>query len=107
MTTRTLIGTCALALMTLGAASVGALAPGRPPAGGPAHPAPAADTVPPRAGDVLKPDSYHRITNTGVYGLGAQRPGNSYALSSGLLVRIDSETGKVLSILRMQRDILD
>lgn len=61
----------------------------------------------PAVGDVLKPGQYHLILNPGRYGLGPEPQGSRYAIAAGLLVRIDARSGKILSILREQREILD
>lgn len=61
----------------------------------------------PAVGDVLKPGQYHLILNPGRYGLGPEPPDSRYAIAAGLLLRIDARSGKILSILREQREILD
>lgn len=59
------------------------------------------------AGDVLKPEQYHLITNPGLYGLGPEPPDSRYVIAAGLLLRLHARSGKILSILREQREILD
>lgn len=66
-----------------------------------------AKTARPQVGDVPAPGSYHVIRQPGRYGLGPELPGSRYALIAGLLVRIDARSGKILSILRPQREVLD
>ncbi|RMC37883.1 hypothetical protein [Paracoccus alkanivorans] len=58
-------------------------------------------------GDTLPPDQVHIITNPGLYGLGPEPAGSKYAVAGGKLIRINPKTGKVLSILRSQSEILD
>ncbi|MBU3030452.1 RcnB family protein [Paracoccus marinaquae] len=70
-------------------------------------PAALADDSKPQVGDLLPEGSFHPISNPGLYGLGPEPRGSRYAVASGLLVRIDVETGKILSILRQQDEILD
>ncbi|MCF3973483.1 hypothetical protein [Paracoccus salsus] len=61
----------------------------------------------PRVGDILAGSGFHLVTNPGLYGLGPARIGNRYAVVSGMLVRIDEKTLKILSILRGIDAILD
>ncbi|RNF33401.1 hypothetical protein [Paracoccus methylarcula] len=58
-------------------------------------------------GDRLPADQVHVITKPGLYGLGPEPANSKYAVAHGKLIRIDPETGKVLSILRSQTEILD
>ncbi|MDO5632841.1 MAG: hypothetical protein Q4G22_13540 [Paracoccus sp. (in: a-proteobacteria)] len=60
-----------------------------------------------QVGDVLNLGSIHIVAHPGRYGLGLPPSGDDYAIVNGRLIRIDSESGKVLSILRMVDAILD
>lgn len=53
-----------------------------------------------RVGDILNADRITMIERPGLYGLGLAPEGSAFALSSGKLLRIDPETGQILSILR-------
>jgi|GEM_PF-1233032 len=54
----------------------------------------------PVIGDVPDQARVKLIRNPGSFGLGTEINGSSYAVVSGHLVRIDRETGRILSILR-------
>lgn len=58
-------------------------------------------------GDILDLGTIHIINQPGLYGLGEPPLGNRYAVVDGRLVRIDSETGRLLSIIRLVDAILD
>lgn len=58
-------------------------------------------------GDVLDWDDIHLIRQPGLYGLGDPPGGNRYAIVDGRLVRVESETGRLLSIIRLVNAILD
>lgn len=58
-------------------------------------------------GDVFDLNSIHIVTQPGLYGLGKPPASNSYAVIGGQLVRVDSDTGRLLSIIRMVDKILD
>lgn len=58
-------------------------------------------------GDIYDLDDIHIITRPGLYGLGEPPEGNRYAIVDGRLVRVDSETGRLLSIIRLVNAILD
>lgn len=58
-------------------------------------------------GQVIPPSRLHIVTNPGFYGLGNPPAGDSYAIVDGRLVRIDSQTRRVLSIIRLIDKILD
>ncbi|MDO5613565.1 MAG: hypothetical protein Q4G14_10040 [Paracoccus sp. (in: a-proteobacteria)] len=60
-----------------------------------------------QVGDVLNLGSIHIVTHPGLYGLGTPPAGDHYAIVNGRLIRVDGETGKVLSILRIVDRILD
>lgn len=60
----------------------------------------AADQAPPVAGDVPPPGQTQLIDNPGIYGLGPGLPGSRYAVVAGYLVRIDTASGKIQSVLR-------
>ncbi|MDO5704537.1 MAG: hypothetical protein Q4G49_05605 [Paracoccus sp. (in: a-proteobacteria)] len=62
---------------------------------------------PVHVGDVLKLDGIHIINQPGRYGLGVPPAGDDYAVVNGRLIRVDSKSGKVLSILRQVDAILD
>lgn len=66
-----------------------------------------AETVNFDVGDTLPPDQVHIVTKPGLYGLGPEPANSKYAVAHGKLIRIDPETGQVLSILRSQTEILD
>lgn len=59
-----------------------------------------ADSVKVVAGEAPPIDSIYFIDEPGVYGLGPEIPGSRYAIVANVLVRLDSKTNKVLSILR-------
>lgn len=58
-------------------------------------------------GDILDLSTVHIIRDPGRYGLGVPPSGNRYAIVDGRLVRVDSETGRLLSIIRLVNAILD
>ena len=58
-------------------------------------------------GDVLDWDDIHIVNQPGLYGLGNPPDGNRYAIVDGRLVRVESETGRLLSIIRLVNAILD
>lgn len=58
-------------------------------------------------GDTLSGGQVHVIKEPGLYGLGRKVGNSEYAIASGMLIRIDPATLKVLSILRVQPEILD
>lgn len=58
-------------------------------------------------GDTLPAGEVHIITNPGRYGLGPAPAGSAYAVAHGKLIRIDPNSGQVLSVLRAQAEILD
>lgn len=60
-----------------------------------------------RVGDVLDWDDVHIIRDPGLYGLGNPPYGNRYAIVDGQLVRVESDTGRLLSIIRLVNAILD
>lgn len=60
-----------------------------------------------QVGDVLPEADVHIVTSPGVYGLGPEPPGSRYAVAHGMLIRVDAETTKVLSVLREQARPLD
>lgn len=66
-----------------------------------------ATSAPVAAGDVLSPDVIHIIERPGLYGLGPELHGSRYAVANGYLIRIDPNTLKVLSVLRVQNRVLD
>ncbi|MDB6180550.1 hypothetical protein [Paracoccus fistulariae] len=59
------------------------------------------------AGEAPPADAIHFINKPGAYGLGPEIPGSRYAIVAGKLVRLDSKTNKVLSILRANVAIVD
>lgn len=75
----------------------------RPPAAA-AQQSPQSDIT---VGDTVPLDRIHIVTRPGAYGLSDPQQGDSYAIVSGQLVRIDSASGKVLSALRQIERILD
>lgn len=60
-----------------------------------------------RVGDVIDLGSVHVVTRPGAYGLSVPPAGDSYAIVDKRLVRVDSDSGKILSILRLIDAILD
>lgn len=60
-----------------------------------------------QVGDILPEADVHIVTSPGVYGLGPEPPGSRYAVAHGMLIRVDAETTKVLSVLREQARPLD
>lgn len=60
-----------------------------------------------RVGDVVDLRRVHIVTQPGAYGLSVPPSGDRYAIVDGRLVRVDSGTGKILSILRLIDAILD
>lgn len=58
-------------------------------------------------GDSIDWDDVHVITRPGLYGLGVPPSGQRYAIVDGRLVRVDRETGRILSVVRMMNAILD
>lgn len=58
-------------------------------------------------GDALPAEDIHVISKPGLYGLGPEPANSKYAIAHDKLIRIDPESGKVLSILRSQAQILD
>lgn len=58
-------------------------------------------------GDTLPAGEVHIISKPGLYGLGPEPENSKYAVSDGKLIRINPESGKVLSILRSQAKVLD
>ena len=57
-------------------------------------------------GDHVNLDLVHIITRPGLYGLGEPSAGR-YAIVDGRLLRIDSQTGQILSFIRLVDAILD
>ena len=60
----------------------------------------AQDRAVPVVGDLPPPDQTRPVDNPGIYGLGPDLPGSRYAVVSGHLVRLDSASGRILSVLR-------
>lgn len=60
-----------------------------------------------RVGAVYDPADVHIVRMPGLYGLGPRVPGSQYAIIGNQLVRIDPDTYKVLSIIRLVDAILD
>lgn len=58
-------------------------------------------------GDILDLGAIHIVRDPGRYGLGVPPSGNRYAIVDGRLVRVNSETGRLLSIIRLVNAILD
>ena len=52
-------------------------------------------------------DDVHVITRPGLYGLSEPPKGQRYAIVDGRLVRVDRESSKILSIIRLVDAILD
>ena len=67
------------------------------------HPAQAQESTiaaAPLIGDVPRQELVTPIAVPGSYGLGVSPAGHRYAIVGGYLVRIDDQSGKVLSVLR-------
>ncbi|RNF33483.1 hypothetical protein A7A09_016755 [Paracoccus methylarcula] len=58
-------------------------------------------------GDFIDWDDVHIVTRPGRYGLSMPPDGNRYAIVDGQLVRVNRDSGKILSILRLVDAILD
>ena len=58
-------------------------------------------------GSVVRWNDVHIVTRPGLYGLGDPPSGQRYAVVDGRLVRVDRDTGRILSILRLVDAILD
>lgn len=58
-------------------------------------------------GDIAPPDVTHIVTRPGLYGLSNPPAGNVYAVVSDQLVRLDADTGQILSRLRMVEAVID
>lgn len=58
-------------------------------------------------GDFIDWDDVHVVTRPGRYGLSMPPDGNRYAIVDGQLVRVNEDSGKILSILRLVDAILD
>lgn len=58
-------------------------------------------------GQILDLGKVHLVTRPGRYGLSRAPAGNDYAVVDGKLVRVDSRSGQILSILRSIDTILD
>lgn len=60
-----------------------------------------------QVGKIYDGSVIHIVTKPGLYGLGPLVPGSRYAVIGNQLVRIDPQTNKVLSIIRLVDAILD
>lgn len=60
-----------------------------------------------RVGDIAPQDRLHRITTPGLYGLSDPPSGDAYAILDGELIRIQKDSGKILSVLWRVERILD
>lgn len=58
-------------------------------------------------GELIDWNRVHIVSRPGLYGLGAAPAGQRYAIVDGRLVRVDDDTGRILSILRVVEAILD
>lgn len=58
-------------------------------------------------GDLIDWNDVHVVTRPGRYGLSMPPSGNRYAIVDGQLVRVNEDSGKILSILRLVDAILD
>nr|WP_111297755.1 hypothetical protein [Paracoccus saliphilus] len=61
----------------------------------------------PVVGDTPLPAQVRLIKNLGTFGLGPDLPGSRYAIVGKHLVRIDAESGQILSILRPLPELKD
>ena len=59
------------------------------------------------AGSVIDWDDVHVVTRPGLYGLSEPPTGQRYVIVDGRLVRVDSRTSKILSIIRLVDAIVD
>lgn len=60
-----------------------------------------------KVGRVYDLGQIHFITQPGRYGLGEPVSGSRYAVIGNQLVRVDSQTNQVLSVIRIVEDVLD
>lgn len=60
-----------------------------------------------KVGDIIDLRRVHVVTRPGLYGVRDAPSGQRYAIVNGHLMRVDSETGRILSILRVVEAILD
>lgn len=58
-------------------------------------------------GNVVDWDTVHVVTRPGLYGLSDPPSGQRYAIVDGRLVRVDGQTSKILSVIRLVDAILD
>lgn len=58
-------------------------------------------------GESVDLGTVHIVTRPGLYGLGDAPEGAQYAIIDNRLVRVDSRTGQILSIIRLVNAILD
>ena len=58
-------------------------------------------------GSVIDLGGVHLVSRPGLYGLGEPPKGQRYAIMNGRLVRVDRDTGRILSIIRIVDAILD
>ena len=58
-------------------------------------------------GDRIDWDRAHVVTRPGLYGLAVPPPGQRYAVVDGRLVRIDEDSARILSIVRLVDALLD
>ncbi|WBU63378.1 hypothetical protein [Paracoccus aerodenitrificans] len=58
-------------------------------------------------GEVVANDQLHIISHPGRYGLGPELPGSNYAVFNNYLIRVDSQSGQVQSVIREVNKILD
>lgn len=58
-------------------------------------------------GDIIDWDNVHIVTQPGYYGLSTPPRGDRYAIIDGQLVRVNRDSGQILSILRLVDAILD
>lgn len=59
------------------------------------------------AGSVIDWNDVHVVTRPGLYGLSEPPAGQRFAIVDGRLVRVDSQTSKILSIIRLVDAIVD
>lgn len=60
-----------------------------------------------RVGAQVDPEQIHVVTRPGLYGIGHVPAGCQYGVIDGYLVRFDSETSRILSIVRSVHEVLD
>ena len=58
-------------------------------------------------GEVVPEAKLHIVSHPGRYGLGPELPGSTYAVFERHLIRVDTDTGRVQSVIREVTGIVD